>query len=85
MSYRQILVRGFDRDMPAKTLITGYNSGILKYGQQKNIELQTFSCNLGSSGTGGPPTEVKLPWLEDVSEESSNFMNSETCVAARWA
>jgi hypothetical protein len=41
--------------------------------QQKNMELWTFSCNLGSSGMGELPTEVTFP--EEVSERSSNFIN----------
>jgi len=39
------------------------------------MELQTFSCNLGNCGTGTAPAEVTPPWLEEVSEVSSNFIN----------
>jgi hypothetical protein len=53
--------------------------------QQKNIELHTFSCNLGSCGTGTAPADVKPPWLEDVSDKSSNFMNCPIWVAAKCA
>lgn len=38
--------------------------------QQKNMELLTFLCNLGSSGMGMPPSEAGL---EPVSDESSKF------------
>lgn len=51
--------------------------------QQKNIELHTFSCSLGSWGTGTGPADVIPPWLEDVSDASSNLMNDPTWLAAR--
>lgn len=53
--------------------------------QQKNIELHTFSCNLGSWGTAAAPADVTPPWLEDVSDLSSNFTNDPTWAAAKWA
>lgn len=53
--------------------------------QQKNMLLLTFWCNLGSSGTKTGPAEVTPPWLEDVSDISSNLMNWDTWVAARCA
>lgn len=46
--------------------------------QQKNMELDTLSFNLGSRGTGGAPADVNPPRLEDVSDMSSNFMNCPT-------
>jgi len=53
--------------------------------QQKNMELLTFSWRLGSSCTGALPADVCSPWLEDVSDISSNFMNCPTWAAARCA
>ena len=53
--------------------------------QQKNMELLTFSCRRGSSGTGALLTEASPPWLEEASDISSNFRNEPTCAAARWA
>ena len=53
--------------------------------QQKNIELETLSFNLGSWGTGKAPGAVIPPWLEDVSEACSNFMNVPNCAAAKCA
>jgi hypothetical protein len=53
--------------------------------QQINMELHTFSSNLGSCGTGTAPADVKPPWLEDVSDVSSNLTNCPIWVAAKWA
>lgn len=51
---------------------------VLILDQQKNMELTTFLCSLGSSCTGTAPATVtppEPPWLEAVSDISSNFMN----------
>ncbi|CAB4274114.1 unnamed protein product [Prunus armeniaca] len=49
------------------------------------MEPWTFLCNLGSSGNGILSAEVTLPFPDEVSERSSNFINCPTCAAARWA
>ncbi|MFS8009296.1 hypothetical protein Hanom_Chr14g01283081 [Helianthus anomalus] len=52
--------------------------------QQKNIELHTFSCNLGI-WVKPPPLLLPPPpplWLDAVSDISSNFTNVDICDAA---
>ena len=51
--------------------------------QQKNIELATSTFSFGMGETGTASDVVIPPWLDEVSELSSNFIAVAICAAAK--